>query len=134
LLKTSYGISFTRNQKAAYFRNMNIVGSRNLFQQFLWVFIKHFDLEKLAFGMNDNGMLTLLYDKDARLVELLHELKNAETAYIFVKSDKELRLKVPDIWKLQCNQSEQALNELHASLQLYGASIGAAFPQLNAGE
>lgn len=129
MLKTSCVSPFSWKQKAAYLRNMNNVGSRNLFQQVLSVLLKHFDLERQAAGINESGALGLLSEKNPQLVDLLYELRNSENAFLFVKADRELRQKVPDIWQLQCKQSEQALNDVLTKLQVIGGSLDLQFPQ-----
>lgn len=108
---------------------MNKVGNKNLFQQVVSMLLMHFDLEQQAIEKNENEILDLLYASNDQLVSLLHELKNAETALLFVKGDRELRQKVPDIWHLQCERSENVLIETLAKLQLIGNSMGLQFPQ-----
>ncbi len=108
---------------------MNNVGNKNLFQQVVKMLLMHFDLEQQAAGKNENEIVALLLANNKQLVGLLLEFKNAETAYLFVKGDRELRQKVPDVWQLQCKKSENMLVETLAKLQLTGNAMGLQFPQ-----
>lgn len=108
---------------------MNNVGNKNLFQQVVSMLLVHFDLEQHAADRNENEIVALLHANNEQLVSLLNDLKNAETAYLFVRGDRELRQKVPDIWQLQCERSEIVLVEALAKLQSIGNSMELQFPQ-----
>jgi hypothetical protein len=110
---------------------MNNVGTENLFQQVVSMLLNHFDLEQQASGMNENDVLDLFAVYNDQLIRLLYELKNAEAAYSYVKTDRELRHKVPDIWQLQCERSATSLSECMAKLQLIGNFMNLKFPQVH---
>ncbi len=52
--------------------------------------------------------------------KLISELKASEQQVKFFKMDKEMRIKFPDIWKMQLDQEEQKLKNITQNLIDFG--------------
>lgn len=57
---------------------------------------------------------------DGKADELIQSLEKSQDLILFFKKDKEMRIKYPDIWKMQLNNEEKNYHTLRSHLIEYG--------------
>lgn len=58
--------------------------------------------------------------KNPDCADLLSDYQKTEQQIVFFKKDKEMRIKFPDIWKMQLNLEEDKLKEIKQKLIEFG--------------
>lgn len=75
------------------------------------VFAEHIGLNDIPPKESRADILKHIQQLDEECFSVLAEFNNAWLAYEYVRSDKELRIKVEDVWKMEVDRHRMVLDE-----------------------
>jgi hypothetical protein len=76
--------------------------------QIISAIARHFCIEDV-YTTGFTHLIQSINEKDAELAQLLSASKQAQEAYDFLNKDYELRHKMPDIWKMHCDNAKEKM-------------------------
>lgn len=75
------------------------------------LFAEHAEISDIPASENRQGILKRIQQVNEESFSVLASFNNAWLAYDYVRSDKELRMKVEDVWKMECDRHKEAFEE-----------------------
>mgnify|MGYP006308279281 CR=1 FL=1 len=80
---------------------------------------KHPALENIEVTLeNRAAVIETLEQEDPPLAKKIKELLDSYIAYDFIRQDKELRMKMKDVWEQQLNQTKERMLSIIESVEL----------------
>ena len=80
---------------------------------------KHLALENIEVTLeNRAAVIETLEKEDPPIAKKIKELLDSYIAYDFIRQDKELRMKMKDVWEQQLNQTKERMLSIIESVEL----------------
>ncbi len=80
------------------------------------LFAEHLGITDIALGENRQDILKMIQQSDDECFSILASFNNAWLAWDYVRSDKELKIKVEDVWKMEVERHKAAYEETKTTL------------------
>lgn len=74
-------------------------------------FAEKLEIKDISLGESREDILKRIQRSDEQCFSILAAFNNAWLAYDYVRSDKELKIKVEDVWKMEVDRHREAFDE-----------------------
>ena len=74
-------------------------------------FAEHLKIEEIPSDESREGILKMIQRTDESCFSILAAFNNAWLAWDYVRTDKELKIKVEDVWKMEMDRHKEAFEE-----------------------
>lgn len=74
-------------------------------------FAEHLKIEDIPNDESREGILKMIQRTDEGIFSILAAFNNAWLAWDYVRTDKELKIKVEDVWKMEMDRHKMAFDE-----------------------
>lgn len=74
-------------------------------------FAEKLDIPEIPHGESREGILKIIQQNNEQCFSVLAAFNNAWLAYDYVRSDKELKMKVEEVWKMEVERHKEAFDE-----------------------
>ena len=79
-------------------------------------FAEKLDISEIPHGVSREGILKLIQQNNEECFSVLAAFNNAWLAYDYVRGDKELKMKVEEVWKMEVERHKEAFEETKVSM------------------